>query len=453
MFRAIAEGNWRKPLDLTIPSTWEGELKVPFPTFVRNKDWTVSETVFPQYTRLPAELQLRILQLCDQPSLFELMHTSRHIRAEAQKLFFSEPNTWYRVEADWLLAGGHAGETIHDMSFLACAKQVYVEFDWMTERTWMDEESLEHWVGTEEEALATGYGGTDERMQNFWRTVQRCLPQVNHIVVGDDHDRSDYHDGQLPTGLYRKVGEMCPREIRVSVDLLRGDGSTNNRLKRAMWQLAIAQGAVSTKASQAWKSCQRLTQPNVVPPKKPFHGPVGRFLEYDTLSKDIQEQKRAIRVHRIIAVERLHFNWTHKSFTCASSGCHLQFQQPEEYTTHVIPTKHDKRLNEKQELPEYLERLFTRNDERLDELARLRVEKERSLIAWWGQKGSAQRYDAVKESLHQLEYDPLYAQDKPVSEHKVIQQMSYLDKIICKIMEDEAWSEPVRCFGWHRWPV
>jgi len=42
---------------------------------------------------------------------------------------------------------------------------------------------------------------------------------------------------------------------------------------------------------------------------------------------------------------------------------------------------------------------------------------------WWGEAGvpSEQRTMAEMEVMHQLEHDMLYAQDKPVSEHVLLQ--------------------------------
>jgi hypothetical protein len=434
LYRAIAKGNWKRPLDLSIPCTLQGELLVPFSRYIGPLNSTTSKTSFTQYSQLPVELQLRILHFCDQPSLFQLMHTSRDARSEAKKLFFSHPDTWYHVKSFWLLSGGYAGHTIHDLDFLACAEQVYVDFDWMMERTWMNEEALDHWVGTEDEAVATACGGMNERMQDFWRTVRKCLPRAKHIILGDDHDRSDYDDGQLPPDVYRKVGQMCPSDIKVSVDLVRGDGSTESRMERVMWQLITIQedSGSTTEAVHDWKPHPTRSVRNVIPPKKAFQGPVGTFLDYHTLWSDITYQKRAIRIHRRAAIEKLHFDGLHNPFKCPIPNCDAHFQQAEEYTTHMIATEHDRgeRRYDPPELPEPIEMLFTKNKERLDNLLAVRKTKEQSFLEWCGKPGSEKRRAAEKEFMHQLEHDPLYAQppDTPISEHWLLKQVHFHDQ-------------------------
>lgn len=417
--RAIAKGNWKRPLDLSLPSTYQGELHVPFSRHVRQLNRIPSDTSFPQYAHLPVELQLRVLYFCDQPTMFQLMHTSRQARTEARKLFFSNLDTWYHVEASWLLSGGHAGCTTYDIDFLTHVEQIYLDFDWMNERTWMNDEGLDHWVGKEDDAIATGYGGMHERMQDFWRTLQQRLPRVKHVILGDDHDRSDYHDGRLPPDVYQKVGQMCPPGISVSVDLVQGDGSTKSRLKRVRWQLVTVKEDVSTNASQEWKLCSNRNETSIIPPNKVFSGPVGAFLEYFTRGKDVNCQRRAIRIHRIAATEKLHFDRCYEPFSCTAPDCNVHFTQPEEYTTHVIRTKHDKHYA----LPEYVETLFTENDERLKRLSEINDEGEQTFLEWWSEYGSEKRCAAEKEFTHQLEHDPLYAQDKPVSEHKMLKMV------------------------------
>ncbi|KAH7088344.1 hypothetical protein FB567DRAFT_579235, partial [Paraphoma chrysanthemicola] len=76
-----------------------------------------------------SELQLHVLGLCDDATLFQLMHVSSAVRIETRKLFWSRPNEWYEVGSTWLLAGAFAGHTYaaldHD---LGCVQSLYVAF-------------------------------------------------------------------------------------------------------------------------------------------------------------------------------------------------------------------------------------------------------------------------------------------------------------------------------------
>lgn len=101
---ATPKGLWRKPLDLRVMTDnarTEGlELCIPFSRHVLQAEPTDLPAIeVPQFSRLPAELQLRTFSMCDSPTLFQLMHTSSTIRCEAKKLFLSDPDAWYTVSA------------------------------------------------------------------------------------------------------------------------------------------------------------------------------------------------------------------------------------------------------------------------------------------------------------------------------------------------------------------
>jgi hypothetical protein len=93
------------------------------------------------------------------------------MRVEARKLFFSDPRVWYLVHADWLLKGGHPAYTKLDLDMLACVEQLNLDFSSMRERTWMTPQGSGTWIGTEDEAVATGYGGMDEQIRIFWGSI------------------------------------------------------------------------------------------------------------------------------------------------------------------------------------------------------------------------------------------------------------------------------------------
>jgi len=134
----------------------------------------------------------------------------------------------------------------------------------------------------------------------------------------------------------------------------------------------------------------------------------------------------AILVYKIAAVEKHYFDGSHCSFRCSAEGCNTVFRQPEEYTSHVIETRH----HQMQPLPEPFKYLFTENDKQLERLAEDLSERRKHLEDWWGPEGSSQRQTAEKEVMHQLENDVLlYAQDKPVLEHKWLEIIhNFLDE-------------------------
>ena len=418
VFRAIAEGNWKRSLDFGLHSTHEGELQVPFPRHVRPAHPTTTlEASFEQYTKLPAELQLQVLQFCDAATLFQLMHTSRSTRAEARKLFFSDPGTWYIMEADWLLRGGYTGHTMHDVDFIACVERLNVDFGWMSAWTWMSDEASRDWEVEEEEAVATGYGGMDEKIQRFWQTVAHRLPKLKHIILSDDQDRYEEENpwnSRLPPAIFRRVARLCPSSISASVYLFEGRGSVYQRMERKLWRIRSSnKEATPTNALQEWTQSTDHPGMPVIPPYRPFRGLLGAHEESYIKLTNAVAQRKAIQVLRIAALERHHFYNSHTPFECPDRICFKWFENPEEYTSHAIWNKHARTA----ELPAPLEAAFTENDARLDHLFDEAREMERPFLEWWGKAGSEERKVAEKEVIRQLECDPLYAQDRPVMEH------------------------------------
>jgi hypothetical protein len=411
--RAIAEGNWKRPLDFSLHGTFYGELFSPFSSYVRQTVRSESTETFGQYAKLPTELQLRILQSCDAATLFRLMHTSRSMRIEAKKLFFSNRRVWYLVHADWLLKGGHPAYTKLDLDMLACVEQLNLDFSSMRERTWMTPQGSGTWIGTEDEAVATGYGGMDEQIRIFWGTVQRRLPQLKHIVLSDEATRTE----RRPPALWKKVGQMCPASIDVSFYFLHGDDPYNGRCKRTWWRRVINQTAThDANARYDWEPCSELPDLVVIPPYHRFRGPVGSFERYCAKYADYNARWRATRKQRIATMERLHFHQTHQPFGCSAPDCTAWFTQPEEYTTHAIETRHD----EQDTLPEVYESVFAENDEKLKQLRKDIKDLERPFLEWWDVEGSEKREVAQREFVHQLEHDPLYAQEEPVEKHPLL---------------------------------
>ena len=411
--RAIAEGNWKRPLDFSLHGTFYGELFSPFSSYVCQTGRADSNKSFGQYANLPTELQLRILQSCDAATLFILMHTSRDMRVEARKLFFSNPRVWYMVHADWLLEGGHPAHTKFDLDMLACVEQLVVNFSWMHERLWMTPEGSGRWVGTEDEAVATAHGGMDGKIRGFWETVQFRLPQLKHIILSDESTRTE----RRPPALWKKVGQMCPASIDVSFYLLHGDDPYNGRSKRTWWRRVNNQTTThDASARYDWEPCSETPELIVIPPYHELRGPVGRYEHFCVRYADHNARRVATRMQRIATMERLHFHQTHKPFGCSTLDCTAWFEKPEQYTTHAIETRHD----EKDTLPEVFESAFEENDEKLKQIWKETKELERPFLEWWDVEGSEKREAAQKEFVYQLEHDPLYAQEKAVEKHPLL---------------------------------
>jgi hypothetical protein len=399
MFKAIPLDYWKKPIDFTLLGNWEGELHVPFTRHVRQLSPTIPNTSFSQYSNLPAELRLRVLRSCDKATLFQLMRTSRETRAEAKRLFFSDPGAWYCVDSDWLRSGGHPGQTWRDMNFLACIERLCIEYGWLHDTY--------HTVGaiTRQD---TKYIPEDDGIRNFWNIVRSLFPRVKHILLSEHHRR--LQDELLPE-TFKKIAKTCPLNIHISSSLLVMVESTRGRMKRKTWRKSSA-----INDTQEWTECANNEGQLVNPPYREFRGRVGEFEKGVAMMWEISAQKTAIIMHRMAAIEKFHFEGSPKPFSCPAPDCDAWFEHPKQYTTHAINTRHDKTA----ELPEPFEPVFAENRERLNRLWERHRGIDNSFREWFGEWDSEQRRDAEKEILYELEHDPLYAQDQTVTEHRIL---------------------------------
>lgn len=268
-YSAIPLGNWRKPINLNLHGTLHGELRVPFAQHVSLSDAPSSNASFPQFTLLPLELQLRVIYCCDQSTLFQLMHTSSFMRAEARKLFFSDPEAFYSIDAEWLLEGAYPGYTVHDLNFMMCVEHLVIEFAWMKEDTWMDLAEQRSWNYVDK-VLTTGMLGN---IRKFWSMVQLRFPRLKRVMISDDYDRS---------GLYWKVGEMGPTDIKVFVALRQGgDEYPCGRSERRLWQrIVTSQADTHTDTKLQWEKRLPWCEPLIIMPYRGLHGLVGKFQDF-----------------------------------------------------------------------------------------------------------------------------------------------------------------------------
>ncbi|PVH95209.1 hypothetical protein DM02DRAFT_618060 [Periconia macrospinosa] len=157
----------------------------------------------------------------------------------------------------------------------------------------------------------------------------------------------------------------------------------------------------------------------IIPPYKHLGGPVGAYLDFHIRYFGFLEQRSAVKVLKIAAMEKYHFQESSQPFRCPASTCDAWFERPGEYTLHVIETKHDEGVT----LPEPYESMFLANQQRLDELHKFACAKIRAFKEWWGESGSEKRKTAEKELIDQLSRDPLYLQDTPLEENWILQEV------------------------------
>lgn len=411
-WHVVDKGYWTEPLDFTIPVTSGGQFFRYFHQHISPLHFTTSGGYFSNYPKLPVELQLRIILMCDAPTLFQLMHTSRDFRTESKKLFFADQRTWYRLHTDPLRHCSSPNELVHDACLLASIEQLNLEFE-LAFNSWYPEDWWE--TGATDEELIELF---DERINagiiDFWQIVLRTCPRVKRIMLSTDDRR--LHGNPPMTDCCQRVAQLCPRGIGLFFYAAETGGDlSNGRRKRFLWRLTAGQGDTHTVITP---KLEHSNPPGtiVVPPKKPYGGRVGAFIKANSLWEKFNDQRRAAELHRAAAIEKHYFEGRHEPFGCLATNCGVWFEQPEQYTTHLLTTGHGAH----EAAPNNIDALCIENTKRIEELRQEHVKAHQCFWDWWGEHGTQQRSMAENEVMEQLEHDASYAQSKAITEHRIL---------------------------------
>lgn len=414
----IEVGYWQEPLDPTVSRTREGQSYRYFNQHIHPRHLTKrSEETFYRYAELPAELQLHVMQQCTPPTLFQLMHTTRDLRIESKKLFFSDQATWYRLEAHLLLENPLLPESKYEPSFLASVQQLYIHSPLLSSRSWRPDVG-EKTFDSDEERSKLIDEHIETNIKDFWCTVHRFCPRVKRVMLS--RDGPSFPDKNIMTECFLKMAQLCPQGVDVFFYTTEPvEDAIGRRRKRVLWRLRTADRDIGPTREEHLKAPGLL----VVPPEKPHRGRVGDFLKSRTIWERFCGQHFAAEYYRAAVVEQSHFQGHHKPFGCSVAACDAWFEQPEQYTTHLLASGHDKREPPSGQAGV----LIASNTKRLEMLKQKVTEANDIFWNWWGHYPSEQNDVAKREVMHQLEHDILYALDKPVEEHAIMQQIYQMD--------------------------
>jgi hypothetical protein len=345
------------------------------------------------------------------------MHTTRDLRIESKKLFFSDQATWYRLQAEFLLQNPLLSESKYEPCFLASVKQLAIHCPHLNSRAWLPDVG-ERTFDSNEERSKFFDDHIETNIKDFWCTVQRFCPRVKRVMF--TRDGSSFPDKNVVTDCYLKMAQLCPQGLDVFFYTTEpAKEAVGRRRKRVLWRLRTGDGDMVTEIIPKREKQSEHPGLIVVPPEKPHRGRVGDFLKSQTIWEKFGGQHYAAEYHRAALVEQYHFQGRHMPFGCSVTDCDAWFEQPEQYTTHLLATGHGKR----EQPPGQAGALFAGNTKRLQMLREKVTEANDTFWNWWGEYPSEQRTMAEREVMHQLENDILYAQDKPVVEHAILLQI------------------------------
>jgi hypothetical protein len=397
-------------LSWTIDLTSEGAERVPFYQHLHRTDAHNSAAVrspepklvdLSPELQLPPELHLRVLEFCsDQKTLFQLMHTSPFLRAEASKTFWAEPQTYYSVDASWLLTGGHPGYTGYNMSFLPFVQNIEIDYG----------------VSCDSIIAPRGHNNSSKPMEDvvesFWKALQERFASVKRVVLYQTSARDPL---QVSTNVTRLL-KACPSSIHATVLItsssmdivfIRGrilnasNFSLGTHIKKALYRLSDN--------GDMEKLATRRTYQTVLIPMRTFNGPVGQFEKARFVDERTECQRRGLGATMIEALDRYHFDKDGPgSFDCPMRYCGDRFTQSGQWTLHaalghvndLIPGRQFEGWPEElqQELRRRQIKLFRLKEE--NAMCMKRIQQE------WHDAGDDERMEIKGAWMEQLRNDP-----------------------------------------------
>lgn len=398
---------WKESLQRDIYLTKHGERRTPFFAYVHPgpiPDPTQERSLDQfRFNNLPAELQFRILAFCPPNTLFQMMRVSSNIRSEASRLFWTQPDTYFVIEGQWLEHGAFPGHAYWDMAFLPYVENVEV----------IHRGNPRLGVGPQE-PVETGH----DPITTFWNNLTLRFPRAKKVLL-NSHKESDSledHVNGFPMAPQLLL-PACPRHIDASALVLERDhppeGVYQRELKWRRWAYWLA------KDGSFEKSEQETRRRTVSMAPKQFTGPVGEFykLHHELYHKKMP-QGFGIFALMVEAKERHHFDGgKHRPFRCVHDYCRgFHCDKPGEWTAHVAKEHGHDEILVQYVLPKGL------SDEFSDRYVALREEAEgiltrfRGLMAAWQEQDGVKKRNMTHAFLEQLDNDEAWATGKPAME-------------------------------------
>lgn len=390
---------WKQEQDWNLHLVCTGEKQIPFSSYVRPTTGTAANdlvvggcTSFCSFSTLPAELQLYILSFCSASTLFQLMHASPTLRAEASKHFWANPNAYFHVSAYWLLEGGYPGYQCCDAALLQNVQNIEIEYPpYMNGRIWERHDEEIHI--------------RQDRINTFWKSVKRIFPQLKRAIFNQNGEAVIWGGTEVVPSPLRALIQASPFTIQISAfvtetqPLRDGDNSSTNALPPAKsWRRSIYQ----LTGSNEWTRLESKHSQTILPPVKRISGLLGEYWELRERCLRFGLQQDGLWLLGIEALDRLHFdNGRNDPFSCPWPGCDAYFGKAGEWTIHAIESHHTESRKYHMFPDEIKERLGNRAEriQKSGEEARVRFNAIRDE---WNNAGMDKRTEIERVWVEQL---------------------------------------------------
>lgn len=415
MLSTLPKELWsHEPLNTDLYIDWRFEARTPFRVYVRSTcqkalpDSPLSTSLSPtslssfhQFAELPVELQHKIMEMCDQPTLYRLMQASPAHRSQAQRLFWSSDEAWYRISGEWILShDGFPGAANHCPQALQYIRKLEVTFD----AGKFDDNP----TGTRSD-LASNFPA-----QKFWSIISQKFPCLTHIALDDNGKLSE--NESLPNYLLSIAKSHPPKlDIQIFATILRFPESYLHA-RRELWSYT------SILSRDSWQLLYpQWERISVILPHKSSSNLVGSWMTLWHKSRLLGMKRFALlRSMPVEACERYHFHGRTITFTCPHPTCSEVMEKAGDWVKHAILTSHDIHNNGDVNAPR-LSSLPPEIEASLSPARESVASSIEEIAAGWGrmtQRWGNQERRALfeKQFLEQLANDPNYWHNVPAAE-------------------------------------
>ena len=346
------------------------------------------------------------------------MRASSMLRIESSKLFWAHPSASFLLSDTWLLGGGHAGRTCHDLVFLGCAQNVEIEINCLHDKLWPEHEVDDP---SRSEDMRQNVVGT------MWTALRKRCPRVKRVVFnqqimsGTDVEGT----GNVPECLEVLI-RACPKDIVAEAFIVeeREGRHWNNGTYSNFYKVECRTAHYRPLEGGSWEELEPTAkQYAVLVPGRLFRGPVGHFEKNYFLFRRRVVQEYAFWPLAIEALDRHHFDGgRNNAFQCPKTDCDVVFTKPGEWTIHAATTKHGwARIEDglfdilPTELRTVFEAKYNQMEAKREELS----EESIKTFNNWNDRGEEKRKEMEQEFLQQLENDEDWATGEQAVEHQI----------------------------------
>lgn len=340
------------------------------------------------------------------------------LRIESSKLFWAHPDSSFLLSNTWLLRGGYAGHTCHDLSFLRYAQNVEIEFDCLHDLLWREDEA-DAWPRPEDIRK--------ELFKMIWTTLREKCPRVKRVVFNQQimSWKDKEGTGTVPECLQELI-RACPKDVVAEAFIVekREGRPWNNGTYSDFYDVECRRAHYRPLEGDSWEEVEQISYRNaVLVPGRPFRGPVGDFEKFYFLCVRMSLQERAFWPLVVEALDRHHFDeGRNTTFQCPKAECNVVFTKPGEWTVHAATTAHGwARVEDNlfDILPTELRTVFETKYDQLESKRKRLSEESAKTFSDWNEKGGEKRAEMEQEFLQQLEYDEDWATGQRAVEHDI----------------------------------